>query len=114
MNEPRITLNYNGEEAVLTRDNAHLYTHGAAHQEFDHVFHQRGLEKLDEFRHRRIGAFIFRCMSPDFNDMADFMLENDYPRDHRFEASEEDQEAYFRAVGADLQTVESVPDEWLK
>lgn len=80
---PYIIFDVGDEELTLDWDKTMLFTHRDIHENkyYDHVFVSMEAEKDDE-RASNLGAFIWRQVLPDFNDLVNGLITHDYPHLH--------------------------------
>lgn len=107
--QPYINMNLGGEEVSATWENSMLYTHGHD-QHVDHLYIE-----LDSIK--RIGAFVWRQVMPDFNDLVRGLIGHDYPHLHMPYPSEHDVATYRSSglivpgIPKPVKIIEEVEDE---
>lgn len=106
--EPQMGLYINGgEEFIATRDNSTLYKFFGHLALYDHAFFV-----IDE--HAGQGFYIFN-QHPSFAEMAEYMIENDYPSHLNIrQVSECDVQAFDGMVAREAEALDGgVPEDWL-
>lgn len=110
--EPRLTININGGTQDLEWDNTTLFTFRK--KEFDHIFIEDTEEDddTDEERGRRFGTYLFRLIGPVFDDIANYLVENDYTHIHQPHVPDCDMEAWEAANLKDVRGTDFIPDDF--
>jgi hypothetical protein len=93
--EPFYDISLSGDPIRMTWENTTLFTHSEQHDNIDHVFVDSG--RVNEETGTAIGAFIFRFVIPDFDDLSTELEIFDYPHIHMPEPFEVDVEVYKQA-----------------
>lgn len=102
--EPYIPIAMNGEQVDANREDFHLYTFAPEYAEVDHVYLTR------QEQERRVGAYVFRMVVPDFDDLVKVMQDNHFWHIHGPKPSDADLEVYAKSLSKDI---DETP-EWLK
>lgn len=104
-NEPKLTLDLNGNRFECTRENTSLFTFLGELACYDHIF-----LVFDE-ENSEIG-YLFKNQEQ-WTDMAQFLSDNDFPMHLNLqEVAEVDQQAFEATFYADVRQSETFPQEW--
>lgn len=104
--EPYIPLNVGGANIPATRDNFELYTFSPEYTEVDHAY--LILEEMRKKRLRRVGYYLFRAATPNFDELVQVMDENFYLHVKLFKPSARDISKY-----AEFEADRDERPEWL-
>ena len=99
--EPYVKFIASGHKLQADYSNSSLFTHGTD-KYMDHFFVELGDELAEELdinmdRYRALGAFVWRQAVPDFDDLVNFIIEENFNQIHRPYPAEEDRIAYQRS-----------------
>lgn len=99
--EPYVKFTASGHELTADYSNSSLFTHGTD-KHIDHFFVELGDELAQELdismdRYRALGAFVWRQAVPDFDELVNFIIEENFNQIHRPYPNEEDRIAYQRS-----------------
>ena len=99
--EPYVKFTASGHKLQADYSNSSLFTHGTD-KYMDHFFVELGDELAEELdinmdRYRALGAFVWRQAVPDFDELVNFIIEENFNQIHRPYPAEEDRIAYQRS-----------------
>ena len=100
-------ISFNNEEFLATPENTVLYNYIAVHSMYNHIFMTR--EMRGEVH---AGTYVFQS-SEAYDEMAQYMLENEYPAHVNLrEVAQCDIDAFNAMIAASGQFEDYVPSEW--
>lgn len=113
--EPAIGINLGDTRFEMTRRNTFLYTFLGKAALYNHVFLKRDdMPATDDGN--IIGTYLFETALPQngiWDKLKSTLQENDYPQYlNHAEASDTDIRAYIETVTKDLESTDTVPEDW--
>lgn len=106
-NLPYIPLDVGGANIPATRDNFELYTFAPQYSEVDHAY--LIMEEQRKKRLRRVGYYLFRGATPDFDGLTQLMDEHFFLHVKLFKPSDRDISKY-----AEFEAGKEDRPEWLE